>query len=222
MLNKIKYKRECGIVYHLQSEKRKSKYYNMFIYTHSDFRNYKELVMWLPLAKRSEYLEKGKDASWEHCRSLHFLWDGLNLCTHAQLLCYVWLFAMLWTVARQGPLSMGFPRQEYWTGLPFPPPGDLLNPGIKHESPAIQADSLLLSPFKMHICYLINKHHGFPGVSEGKESACKLGDPGPIPGSGRSLEKGMATHSSVLARRFPWTEEPGGLQSIWLQKVRDN
>ena len=39
-----------------------------------------------------------------------------------------------WTVAHQVPLSMGFPRQEYWSGLPFPSPGDLPHPGIKHES----------------------------------------------------------------------------------------
>ena len=47
-----------------------------------------------------------------------------------------------WTVAHQAPLSMGFSRQEYWSGLPFPPPGDLPNPGIKPRSPALQADSL--------------------------------------------------------------------------------
>ena len=41
----------------------------------------------------------------------------------------------LWTVARQAPLSMGFSRQEYWNGLPCPPPGDLPNPGIQPESP---------------------------------------------------------------------------------------
>ena len=50
-----------------------------------------------------------------------------------------------WTVARQAPLSMGFSRQEYWSGLPFPSPGDLPLPGIKPVSPAWQADSLLLS-----------------------------------------------------------------------------
>ena len=50
-----------------------------------------------------------------------------------------------WTVARQPPLSMGFPRQEYWSGLPFPFPGDLPNPGIKPASHAWQADSLSLS-----------------------------------------------------------------------------
>ena len=46
------------------------------------------------------------------------------------------------TVARQAPLSMGFSRQEYWSGLPFLSPGDLPNPGIEPWSPALQADSL--------------------------------------------------------------------------------
>ena len=48
-----------------------------------------------------------------------------------------------WTVARQAPLSMGFSRQIYGSGLPFPSPGDLPNPGIKPASPALQVDSLL-------------------------------------------------------------------------------
>ena len=60
----------------------------------------------------------------------------------------------LWTVAPEAPLSMGFPRPEYWSELPFLSPGDLLNPGIKPISPALQADSLLLShqgrPFRKY------------------------------------------------------------------------
>ena len=48
----------------------------------------------------------------------------------------------LWTVACQAPLSMEFSRQEYWSGLPFPSPGDLTDLGIKPRSPALQADSL--------------------------------------------------------------------------------
>ena len=51
----------------------------------------------------------------------------------------------LWTVARQAPLSMGLLREEYWSGLPFPPPQDLPDPGIEPRSPAGQVDSLLLS-----------------------------------------------------------------------------
>ena len=50
-------------------------------------------------------------------------------------------FATPWTMARQAALSMGFPRQEYWRGLPFPSPEDLPNPGIEPASPAWQADS---------------------------------------------------------------------------------
>ena len=46
-----------------------------------------------------------------------------------------------WTVACQAPLSMGFPRQEYWSGLPFPSPGGLPDPGIGARSPSLQADS---------------------------------------------------------------------------------
>ena len=50
------------------------------------------------------------------------------------------------SVARQTPLSMGFPRQEYWSGLPFPSPGDLPNPGIEPGSPILQADGLPTEP----------------------------------------------------------------------------
>ena len=60
-----------------------------------------------------------------------------------QSLSHVQLFVTPWTIAHQAPLSMGFPRQEYWSGLPFPSPGDLPEPGIKPGCPALQADSLL-------------------------------------------------------------------------------
>ena len=50
---------------------------------------------------------------------------------HAKSLSRVQLFVTLWTVAHQAPLSMGFSRQEYWSGLPCPPTGDLPNPGIE-------------------------------------------------------------------------------------------
>ena len=63
---------------------------------------------------------------------------------------------------------------------------------------------------------------GFPGGSDVKESAWSAGDLGLIPCLGRFPEKGMATHSSILVWRIPWTEEPGGLQSMWLQRVRQN
>ena len=68
------------------------------------------------------------------------------------MLSCVQFFVTLWTSAHQVPLSMGFPRQQYWNGLPFPSPGDLPNPGIKPESPvspALQADSLPTEPLGM-------------------------------------------------------------------------
>ena len=61
------------------------------------------------------------------------------LMEYAQSLSHVWLFATLWTAAHQAPLSMVFSRQEYSSGLPFPPPGDLPNPGIEPESPTSPA-----------------------------------------------------------------------------------
>ena len=61
---------------------------------------------------------------------------------------------------------------------------------------------------------------GFPGGSDGKESACNVGHLDLIPGLGRSTGKGMATYSSILAWRIPWTEKPAGLQSKGLERVR--
>ena len=55
----------------------------------------------------------------------------------AQSLSYVWLFVTSWTVTRQAPVSVGFSRQESWSGLPFPPPWDLRDPGIEPVSPAL-------------------------------------------------------------------------------------
>ena len=64
----------------------------------------------------------------------------------AQSLSCVQLFATPWTVAHQAPLSLGFSRQEYWSGSPFPSPGDLPDPGIKPGSLALHVDSLLSKP----------------------------------------------------------------------------
>ena len=78
--------------------------------------------------------------------ALTFLLLGLDCCCCS--IAHVQLFATLWTVAHQAPLSMEFFRQEYWSGLPFPPPGDLPDPEIKPispASPALQVDSLPMS-----------------------------------------------------------------------------
>ena len=73
----------------------------------------------------------------------------------------------------------------------------------------------------MFLHYVVNSSTaiGFPSGSEGKASACNAEDLGSIPGSGRSLEKEMATHSSILAWKIPQMEKPGGLQSLGWQRV---
>ena len=97
-----------------------------------------------------------------------YFWHGVALVSKS------WLTLLTpWTVACQAPLSMGFFRQEYWSGLPFPSPGDLPNPGIEPRSPALQADSLPTELWgkSTFLTYLyINK--GFPGGTSSKEPAC--------------------------------------------------
>ena len=82
----------------------------------------------------------------------------LYMCVPAQLLSHVRLFVTLWTVAFQAPLSMGFSRQEYWSGLPSPSPGDLPDLRIEPVSPALQLDSLLLSHQLMLNLTLLNTY----------------------------------------------------------------
>ena len=65
---------------------------------------------------------------------------------NVKLLSRVRLFATPWTVAHEASPSMGFSRQEYWSGLSFPSPGDLPNPGTEPRSPVLQADDLTSEP----------------------------------------------------------------------------
>ena len=74
------------------------------------------------------------------------------------------LFAIPWTVAYQAPPSKGFSRQEYWSGLPFPSPGDLPDPGIEPGSPALQSEALTSeTPRKPIVCVTVSKkcQHNF-------------------------------------------------------------
>ena len=86
---------------------------------------------------------------------------------------------------------MGFSRQEYWSGLPFPSPGDLPDPGIESWSPALQTDAL---PSEPHLVAQLVKNP--PTVWETWVRSLGQEDP---------LEKGKATHFSILAWRIPWT-----------------
>ena len=76
----------------------------------------------------------------------HWSACGLPHTVKVKSLSRVRLFVTLWTIARQALLSMGFSRQEYWSGLPFPSPGDLPDPGIEPRSPALRADALTSEP----------------------------------------------------------------------------
>ena len=103
------------------------------------------------------------------------------------------LFATLWTVAHQAPLSMQFSKQEHQRGLPCLPPGDLPDPGTELKS--VTSPPLAGRFFTK----------GFPCGSAGKEATCNAGDLGSILGWEDPLEKGKGTHSSILAWRIPWT-----------------
>ena len=93
-----------------------------------------QIFHWLPVTRKLMIGVLFRSSIWTAC--------VLSRFSHVQL------FVTLRTVALQAPLSMGFSRQEYWSGFPCPPPGDLPNPGIEPVSlaaPALQADSLPLS-----------------------------------------------------------------------------
>ena len=118
------------------------------------------------------------------------------------------LFATPWTVAHQAPPSMEFSRQEYWSGLPFPSPGDLPNLGIEPWSPTLWADALPSEPpetdciIKLPKIQLERRKHTAQWLLAETQDQSLGEDP---------LEEGMTTHSSILAWRIPRTEEPGGL-----------
>ena len=138
------------------------------------------------------------------------------------------LFATPQTVACQASLFMGFSRNRYQSGLPFTPPGDLPNPQIEPTSlisPALAGGFFTTSATSL-LFFDCGDHNKllkyFPGGSGSKESAHNVGDPGSIPGSGRSPGEGNGAHSSILAWRIPRTEEPGELWSKASQQLSDS
>ena len=150
---------------------------------------------------------------------------NLDPSIHQVMLCCAWslsrvqLFVTAWTIARQAPLSRGFSRQDYWSGLPRPPPGDLPNPGIKSRSPKLQMDSLPAElpgkpqhPPYIHLTinssvyvqaerrYCRSRPPNKANIAiksvtwifffPGAYNSCNAGDLGSIPGLGRSPEQG--------------------------------
>ena len=143
-----------------------------------------------------------------------------------------------WTVAFQAPFSIGFSRQEYWSGLPCPPPGDLPNPGSNLPLLLWQAVSSPLSYLgsprgrdtwkkdgdieteyleSFMMCKLFALLFIKPLVAQMVKCLPTMWET-PVQSLG-SLEKAMAPHSSTLAWKIPWTEEPGRLQSMGPQRV---
>ena len=136
-------------------------------------------------------------------------------------------FVTPWTVPHQAPLSMGFSRQQYWSGLPFPSPGGLPDPGIKPVSPTLTGkyfsaeppgklefkfitrfsyDSLPLSHWEAQESYenlVINLNSSFPGGSALKYLPVNVGDTGLIPGSGRSPGEGNGNPLPCSCLRNP-------------------
>ena len=109
------------------------------------FLTYRTLSIELFLSLLFLFIFLNYDSIWKHiCKRLGKYRTKLHV--KVKSFSRVQLFATLWTVACQSPLSMGFSRQEYWSGLPFPPPGDLPDPGIDHGSPTLQAGSLPSEP----------------------------------------------------------------------------
>ena len=124
-----------------------------------------------------------------------------QMVNRVKLLSHIQLFATAWTVAYQAPQSMGFSRQEYCSGLPFPSPEDLPDPGMEPGSPTLQADALpSKSPGKPQTV------KNLPAIPETRILSLGWEDP---------LEEGMATHSSILAQRNPMDRE------IWWATVHE-
>ena len=146
-------------------------------------------------------------------------------------LSHVRLFATLWTIAHQGPLSMGFSKQEHRSGLPFPSPGDPPNPEIEPRSPALQADTLTSEPPGKPLsawarCNYKVLRRGpsslvedlFPGGSDGKASAYNADRPGFDPWAGRIpwRRKWQPTPVLLPGKSYGWRSQAG--YSPWAHK----
>ena len=171
--------------------------------------------------------------NWQHWALPYWGQFLFLFCMPAQSLSCVWLFVSLWTVAHQAPLSMGVSRQESWSGLPCPPPGDLPSPGIKSVlclmSPALPsrffttsaiyealAPLLVLSKYIylwIRVSWVVLARKNPLPMEEMQDTQVQsLGWEDPLKGE-------LATLSSILAWKIPWTEEPSRLQSMGFQGV---
>ena len=148
--------------------------YQNHIYLSVGFSLQRPLLLWSTVARASRLQQLRLLGSRAQTQQLQ--------CTGLESEVTQWCPTLCNPLDLQAPLFMGFSRQEYWTGLPFPSPGDLPNPGIEPGSPALQADALPAEP---------------PGKSQGRCEIRDLSRPGTKP------------KSSALAGRFFTSESPG-------------
>ena len=152
------------------------------------------LVLLLTPTFCSRLFRSGSRGSLVFLCLLFICWNCAWKKVKVTMLWSVWLSAAPWTVAHQAPPSMGFPRQEYWSGLPFPSPGDIPNPGIEPRSPALQADTLtseppgncaylqlFLIPYSFLFVFVCSRR----GVSSCKHCSCAAKGPRSQPVSGQ-------------------------------------
>ena len=139
------------------------------------------------------------------CLTIIFWLNTLETVVVLSLSC-VQFFATPWTIAYQAPPSMGFSRQEYWSGLPFPSPGDLPNPGIEPGSPALEADALTSEPpgkplrSRPTLCDTVN--HSPPGSFVHGILLARILEWTSMPHSRASSLPRDQTHVSCIAGRF--------------------
>ena len=134
----------------------------------------------------------------------------------------VWCFATLWTIACQAPLSMGFPRQEYWSGFPFPSPGDIPDPGTEPASPVSCIGRQILyhwapgKPFNRMLLLLLLSHFSHVWFCATPETAAHQAPP--------SLGFSRQEHWSGLpfpspmheSEKWKWKVKVKSLSRVWL------
>ena len=131
------------------------------------------------------------------------------------MLSHAWLFVTLWTVSHQAPLAMGFSRQEYWSWLPWPPTGDLPNPGIRPTS--LMSSALADGFFTTSATWEAPNIHlvliKIP-VAQMVKNLPACGIPEFHPWGGKIWRREWQPTLVFLPGESPCTEEPGGLQSM--------
>ena len=140
-------------------------------------------------------------------------------CTHAQSLSHVWLFVAPWTAAFQALLSVGFSRQEYWSGFPFPLPRDLPNPGTEPTSPAPAGRFFTTTPPGMPIYKQYSVYYSYYTDTTGSLGDVYVGSVGlscrspaptpPYPHGVTWPRRGSSPHvgrRSASAKRQDWGE----------------